>query len=166
MNINIEKLMEIIIDDVKATQPHTLVGECETYIGTVKGSHITLKTYSHDDAEQERITEMGTTNFVIDDDDLAPSLSRIKTAIKLLELVEGESPKAFDYLKGALMGEQAIYVNHTCSACDFHFPDKDCDVCGGEVEYEKTHPISWSHQKETLSLAFTKLLEVASRVEN
>ncbi|WP_425636181.1 hypothetical protein [Vibrio owensii] len=159
--------MEIIIDDVKATQPHTLVGECETYIGTVKGSHITLKTYSHDDAEQERITEMGTTNFVIDDDDLAPSLSRIKTAIKLLELVEGESPGAFDYLKGALRCEQAIKSTHLCHRCyEYEEPDENCELCGGEGDYEEMHVIDWTTQKETLSLAFTKLLEVASHVEN
>ncbi|HHP0484918.1 TPA: hypothetical protein ACRZ4F_001575 [Vibrio harveyi] len=69
MNINTTKLLEIINEDVEATQPHTLVGVSETYIGTLKDCHITVKVYSHEDAEEEGILNLGTENFVISDSD-------------------------------------------------------------------------------------------------
>lgn len=159
ISINTEKLIEIIREDVDANQPHTLVGTSEAYIGELKGCHVTLKVYSADDAEEERITEMTTQNFVIEQSD---GVDRVALALRLLELVEGESPKAFDCLKGVMMGEQALKSTHLCYQCDdFHIPDENCELCGGEGEYRELHVIDWTTQKETLSLAFSELLRVA-----
>ncbi|WP_274882415.1 hypothetical protein [Vibrio harveyi] len=113
-------------------------------------------------------TLMSEKNALIDQSqDVLDFHPRLKMAFRLLDLVEGESPKAFDYLKRALIGEQAIKSTHLCHQCDDpEEPDENCELCGGEGDYEEMHVIDWTTQKETLSLAFTKLLEVASRVEN
>lgn len=107
-------------------------------------------------------TMLNPENGLIDQNaDVLQLSERVAMALTLLELVEGESPKAFDYLKGSLIGEQEISVTTTCTACDFDFPDEDCEVCGGEVEYQQEYPITWTDQKDTLSLAFSELLRVA-----
>ncbi|QOD81861.1 hypothetical protein [Chromobacterium haemolyticum] len=39
-------------------------------------------------------------------------------------------------------------IIQTCSACHFDEPQDDCEVCGGEVEYEQKVMISWDTIKE------------------
>lgn len=166
MKINTTKLLEIIKEDVdsivESMLPHTLIGLVETYIGMSKGCHITLKVYSPDDAEEEDILSLTTENFVIEDSEESThgDFERILTALKLLKLVE--SGVAFDLLKAPLMGEQSINVMHSCSSCEFDFPDEGCEVCEGEVKYEVERTIPWTAQKETLSMAFDVLLKKAS----
>lgn len=160
MNINTTKLLEIINEDVEATLPHTLVGVSETYIGALKGSHITVKVYSHDDAEEEGILNLGTENFVIGDS----GEDRIKKALKLLDMVETES--AFNFLKYVMIGEQALKSTHLCHRCYEHEePDENCELCGGEGEYREMHVIDWTTQKETLSMAFVAMLKEAGTDE-
>lgn len=96
ISINTEKLIEIIREDVDATQPHTLVGTSEVYIGTLKGNHITLKVYSHDDAEEERIPEQSTRNFVISEVHVSPSDLDIQKAAEIFPL--GQKVKYFPLL--------------------------------------------------------------------
>ncbi len=117
-----------------------------------------VKLTKVDFKEGDRLSENGLIN---QDADVLKLSDRVGLALSLLELVEGDNPKAFDYLKGALIGEQEISVTTKCTACDFDFPDEDCEVCGGEVEYQQEYPITWTDQKDTLSLAFSELLSVA-----
>ncbi|AYO17076.1 hypothetical protein D0812_22060 [Vibrio owensii] len=99
--------------------------------------------------------------------DILKLSERVGLALSLLELVEGESPKAFDCLKGVMMGEQALKSTHLCYQCDdLHIPDENCELCGGEGEYRELHVIDWTTQKETLSLAFSELLRVAKEKIN
>ncbi|HDM8198710.1 TPA: hypothetical protein P0E36_004894 [Vibrio harveyi] len=160
MKINTTKLLEIIKEDVESTLPHTIVGVSETYIGALNGSHITIKVYSHDDAEEEGILNLGTENFVIGDS----GEDRIKKALKLLDMVETES--AFNFLKPVMIGEQAITSTQLCHQCDdLDAPDWDCELCAGEGDYEETHVIDWTTQKETLSMAFVAMLKEAGSDE-
>ncbi len=73
---------------------------------------------------------------------------RIKKALKLLDMVE--------------TSEQALKSTHLCYQCDdFHIPDENCELCGGEGDYQETHVIDWTTQKETLSMAFVAMLKEA-----
>ncbi|MFV8383398.1 hypothetical protein ACNO5E_04750 [Vibrio parahaemolyticus] len=92
-----------------------------------------------------------------------PVIDRMTRALKLLELVEGDGGKAFDLLKAPLMGEQEITVQQRCSACEYDMPEEDCEVCGGEIEFETHHAIPWTEQKETLDMAFKVLLAEVSK---
>lgn len=44
-------------------------------------------------------------------------------------------------------------ITQTCSACHFDEPQDDCEVCGGEVEYEQKVMVSWSTIKEIWTAA-------------
>ncbi|HIF6165116.1 hypothetical protein [Vibrio alginolyticus] len=87
-----------------------------------------------------------------------PAIDRIRRALRLLELVESDNAKVFELLKNPLRGEQSITVQQRCSACAYDMPDEECEVCGGEIEFETHHTIPWTEQKETLSMAFKVLL--------
>ncbi len=110
-------------------------------------------------------TLMSPTNEIID-----PSLDylefhpRLKKAFKLLDMVETES--AFNFLKPIMICEQALKSTQLCRQCDDpDAPDEDCELCGGEGDYEETHVIDWTTQKETLSMAFVAMLKEAGSDE-
>ncbi|HHP0484919.1 TPA: hypothetical protein ACRZ4F_001576 [Vibrio harveyi] len=89
---------------------------------------------------------------------------RIKKALKLLDMVETES--AFNFLKPIMICEQALKSTQLCHQCDeLDAPDEDCELCGGEGDYEETHVIDWTTQKETLSMAFVAMLKEAGTDE-
>lgn len=55
--------------------------------------------------------------------------------------------------KALLSGVFYETVTLTCSACSFDEPQDDCEVCGGEVEYEQKVPVSWDTIKEIWTAA-------------
>lgn len=50
--------------------------------------------------------------------------------------------------KAVLIDEFKIDVPMTCSACDFHGAQSDCEVCGGEVNYTQSVTVPWDSIKE------------------
>ncbi|HDM8192310.1 TPA: hypothetical protein P0E30_003743 [Vibrio harveyi] len=110
-------------------------------------------------------TLMSDQNALIDPaQDVLDFHPRIKKALKLLDMVETES--AFNFLKPVMIGEQALKSNHLCYQCDdFHIPDENCELCGGEGEYQEMHVIDWTTQKQTLSMAFVAMLKQAGTDE-
>lgn len=64
---------------------------------------------------------------------------------KLAEFKAGEPTTR---MKGAAMGEFGLIVKHTCTACDFHGADEDCEVCGGKIQYTQNSMIPWDMCKE------------------
>jgi len=50
--------------------------------------------------------------------------------------------------KGALIGEFTFDIEQTCSACDFHGAQEDCEVCQGEVTYNQPVTVPWTTIKE------------------
>lgn len=59
-----------------------------------------------------------------------------------------ETMTAENGAKAVLSGEFFVEVEHSCSACYFHGPQEDCEVCGGEVEWTQKHTIPWTTIKE------------------
>lgn len=45
--------------------------------------------------------------------------------------------------KALLSGEFQFSVDHSCSACGYHGPQEDCEVCGGEIDYTELVTIPW-----------------------
>lgn len=59
--------------------------------------------------------------------------------------------------KAALMGEFIIQFPMTCSACNFHGAQEDCEVCGGEVEYMQPVNVPWTTIKAIYAAAVKHL---------
>lgn len=54
-------------------------------------------------------------------------------------------------LKVKLIGEFSFSYPLQCSACYFHRPQPDCEVCQGQVEYTITPNVPWTTIKEILA---------------
>lgn len=50
--------------------------------------------------------------------------------------------------KAALIGEFSFNIELTCSACSFHEPQEDCEVCSGNVQYMQHVTVPWTTIKE------------------
>jgi len=57
-------------------------------------------------------------------------------------------PLITNEMKADAIGEFSITVEESCSACYFHVPQDDCEVCQGEVEYTRTVQVPWDTCKE------------------
>lgn len=60
--------------------------------------------------------------------------------------------------KAALMGEFAFPVTMTCTDCywsdqEFGKTDHDCEVCGGEIEYQQPQDVPWTTIKKIYAAA-------------
>lgn len=64
---------------------------------------------------------------------------------KLRDLKSGEPNGA---MRCAAMGEFHVSVKHSCTACDYHGADDECEVCGGEIDYYQNRSIDWSTCKD------------------
>lgn len=64
---------------------------------------------------------------------------------KLHDLKSGEPNGAMKY---AAMGEFSIDVKMSCTACDYHGSDEECEVCGGEIDYYEKRTIDWTTCKD------------------
>jgi len=88
------------------------------------------------------------------DDLTAKTLNYDKTMAILNQLKESQEGMVFlpkepdSRLKAIMMGEFSVDIEHTCSACDYHEVQEDCEVCNGEVTYTERHPIPWTTIKD------------------
>lgn len=66
---------------------------------------------------------------------------------------KGELVTSLGCTKPKLIGEFPIPIEQTCSACYFHEPQQDCEVCGGEVQYTKNIQVPWTTIKDIIRAA-------------
>lgn len=64
-----------------------------------------------------------------------------------------------DGAKFQMIGEFTISHTETCSACYFDEPHEDCEVCGGDVDYDQSIDVPWSVQKDI----FKAFCDIASK---
>lgn len=83
--------------------------------------------------------------------------NKIKAEAVLTYLSSAEIP---ENAKSGMVGEFVISHTETCSGCYYDEPDEECEVCGGEVEYQVSIEVPWTMQKDI----FKKFIECA-RVE-
>jgi hypothetical protein len=50
--------------------------------------------------------------------------------------------------KAALIGEFKFSIKESCSACYMHGAQSDCEVCAGEIEYDREVTVPWTTTKE------------------
>lgn len=63
-----------------------------------------------------------------------------------LTAMEAQEPN-----KAALIGEFTFTIPARCGACDYHEPQDDCEVCGGNVEYEQSVTVPWTVIKQIIA---------------
>lgn len=65
-----------------------------------------------------------------------------------LENMYVEIPTVTNDMKAVCHGEFSFQVERTCSACFYDEPQTDCEVCGGEIQYEERMEVPWDIVKE------------------
>lgn len=100
----------------------------------------------------------------MDDEDLSEAeakarLRLIKLCVDIAVDSSGEYvaiPKELTAENGAkalLIGEFQEEIELTCSACDYHGKQMDCEVCSGNVTYMQPVDVSWSTIKQIYAKA-------------
>lgn len=80
--------------------------------------------------------------------------NKIKADAVLSYLSSVEIP---ENAKSKMIGEFEISHTETCSGCYYDEPDEECEVCGGEVDYQVSIDVPWTIQKDI----FKKFVECA-----
>lgn len=63
-------------------------------------------------------------------------------------------------MKAACIGEYRVTVTHSCSACAFHGSQDECEVCAGDIEFERNHDIPW----DTVKRIYKDMLSAAPSI--
>lgn len=57
-------------------------------------------------------------------------------------------PEITNDMKAQCHGEFRFDIEETCTACYYNEPQKDCEVCAGEVHYIRSAEVPWDTMKD------------------